>query len=90
MDRVEKIDGEEFIVKQGTGECMLEVANGSDVGRVTWHKATQRYRGEFNGWGSDTDSVESAVAIAARRIIANRKGISQKEACEAMEKYLKG
>ena len=32
MERVEKIDGEEFIVKQGSGECMLEVANGSDVG----------------------------------------------------------
>ncbi len=69
---------------------MLEVANGNDIGRVTWHEATQRYRGEFNGWGNDTDSVDSAVAIAARRIIATRKGISQKEACEAMENYLKG
>ena len=90
MERVEKIDGEEFVVKRGTGECMLEVANGNDIGRVTWHEATQRYRGEFNGWGNDTDSVDSAVAIAARRIIATRKGISQKEACEAMENYLKG
>ena len=90
MERLEKIDGEEFVVKQGAGECMLEVANGSDIGQVTWHKATQRYRGEFNGWGSDTDSVDSAVAIAARRIIATRKGTSQKEACESMENYLKG
>ena len=70
MERVEKIDGEEFVVKQGTGECMLEVANGKYVGAVAWHKATQRYRGEFNGWGADADSVEGAVAIAARRIIA--------------------
>ena len=90
MERKETIDGEEFVIKRGSGDCLLEVANGDDVGRVTWHKATQRYRGEFNGWGSDADSVERAVVVAAKRIITTRKGISQQQACEAMENYLKG
>lgn len=90
MEHVEKIDGEEFVVKRGTRECVLEVANGDDVGRVTWHQATQRYRGEFNGWGADADSVKRAVVIAAKQILETRKGISQKQACEAMENYLKG
>ena len=68
----------------------LEVVSGADVGRVVWHEATRRYRGEFKGWGSDCDSIESAVTRAANRIIETRKGISQKDACEAMEKYLEG
>ena len=90
MERKETIDGEEFVVRDGSGECVLEVVNGGDVGQVTWHNATQRYRGDFNGWGADADSVEGAVKIAARQIIKTRKGISQKEACEAMGTYLKG
>ena len=90
MERIEKIDGEEFTIKRGSGDCVLEVANGDDIGRVTWHKATQQYRGEFNGWGSDANTVEKAVVIAARQVLATRKGISQKEAREAMEKYLQG
>ena len=89
MERKVKIEGEEFIVQRGQGECVLTVTNGEDEGQVTWHKATQRYRGSFKGWGSDTDSVENAVATAARRIIETRKGVSQKMACEAMEDYLK-
>ena len=89
MERKVKIEGEEFIVQRGQGECVLTVTNGEDEGQVTWHEATQRYRGSFKGWGSDTDSVENAVATAARRIIETRKGVSQKMACEAMEDYLK-
>jgi hypothetical protein len=88
--RTVKVDGEEFFVTKGSSECELNVTNGNDTGRVTWHQATQQYRGEFNGWGSDTNALESAVEIAARRIIQTRKGISQPEACEEMDKYLKG
>ena len=82
-------EGETFIVRQGEGECVLTVTNGEDVGQVTWHKPTQRYRGAFSGWGSEAPSVDRAVEVAARRIIANRKGVSQQDACEAMEQYLK-
>lgn len=88
--RTVKVDGEDFVVTKGSRECELNVTNGNDTGSVTWHKATQQYRGEFNGWGGDTNAVESAVEIAARRIITTRKGISQPEACEGMDKYLKG
>ena len=90
MERKETIGGEEFVIRDGSGECVLEVVNGGDVGRVTWHNATQRYRGDFNGWGANADSVEGAVKIAAGQIIETRKGVSQKEACEAMGTYLKG
>ena len=90
MERKETIGGEEFVIRDGSGGCVLEVVNGDDVGRVTWHNATQRYRGAFNGWGTDADSVEGAVKIAAGQIIETRKGVSQKEACEAMGTYLKG
>ena len=89
MERKIEIKGEEFIVRRGQDECVLVVINGEDEAQVTWHRATQRYRGAFKGWGSDTDSVENAVAIAARRIIETRKGVSQKMACEAMDEYLK-
>ena len=88
--RTVKIDGEEFVVTKGSSECELTVTNGNDTGRVTWHPATQQYRGAFNGWGSDTNAVERAVEIAARQIIQTRAGISQPEACEGMDKYLKG
>ena len=90
MERIEKINGEEFTVRKGKGDCLLEVVNGDDIGIVTWHQATRRYRGEFNGWGVDCDSVEVAVARAANRIMGTRKGVSRKDACEAMEKYLEG
>ena len=88
--RIAKVDGEEFVVTKGSKECELDVTNGNDTGKVTWHEATQQYRGEFLGWGSDTKSVETAVEVAARRIIKTRTGISQPEACEGMDKYLKG
>ena len=91
MDKqIAKVDGEEFIVTKGSKECELDVTNGNDTGIVTWHKATQQYRGAFKGWGSDTKTVERAVEIAARQIIKTRTGISQQEACEGMDKYLKG
>ena len=89
MTRLEKIDGEEFVIEAGT-ECTLKVSNGPDTGFVTWHEATQRYRGKFNGWGSDADSIEKAIKIAARRIISTRKGITREKACKAMEEYIKG
>jgi hypothetical protein len=85
-NRTIKVDGEEFVITEGSAKGELDVTNG----KVTWHKATQRYRGEFNGWGSDADRVERAVEIAARRIIQTRKGISQSEAYEEMDKFLKG
>ena len=88
--RTVKIDDEEFVVTKGSGECELIVTNGNDTGEVTWHPATQQYRGTFNGWGRDAKTIESAVEIAARRIIETRAGISQPEACEGMDKYLKG
>ena len=88
--RTVKVDGEEFVVTSGSRECELDVTNGNDTGRVRWHKATQKYRGEFNGWGSDADAVENAVIIAARQILSARKGISQQEACEGMDNFLKG
>ena len=88
--RTVKIDDEEFVVTKGSGECVLIVTNGNDTGKVTWHSATQQYRGAFKGWGSDANTIERAVENAARRIIQTRAGISQPEACEGMDKYLKG
>ena len=88
--RTVKIDDQEFVVTKAKGDCELQVTNGDDVGKVTWHSATQRYRGDFMGWGSDSDSIEGAIDIAARRILSTRKGISKKDACEAMDKYLEG
>lgn len=89
MERKIVYEGESFIVRRGKGECILTVTNGEDIGHVTWHEATQQYRGAFRGWGSDAPSVEKAVEVAARRILETRKGISQKAACEAMEQYIK-
>ena len=88
MEKTIKIADEEFTIRSGEGDCQLEVINGGDIGRVFWHAATYRFRGEFKGWGSDADTVDGAVSVAARRIIAVRKGVSQKQACEEMEKYL--
>ena len=87
--RIVKVDGEEFVVTKGSGECDLDVTNGNDTGKVTWHEATHRYRGGFKGWGIDTETIEDAVETAARRIIQTRKGVSQEEACEEMDKFLK-
>ena len=89
-NRTIKVDSEEFVVTEGSAKRELDVTNGNDTGKVTWHKATQQYRGEFNGWGSDASTVESAVEIAARQIIRTRKGVSQSEAFEEMDKFLKG
>ncbi len=85
-----KVDGEEFVVTKGSVECELDVTNRNDTGKVTWHEATQQYRGSFKGWGSDANTVENAVETAARQIIRTRKGVSQSEACEEMDKFLKG
>ena len=87
--RIEKIDGEEFVVTEGSNKCELYVTNGNDTGRVTWHEATRRYRGAFEGWGSDAETVEDAVRTAARRIMQARKGVSREQACEGMDTYLK-
>lgn len=82
-------EGEIFIVRPGKDECSLTVTNGDDKGQVTWHEATRRYRGDFEGWGSDAESVDQAVTVVARRILKNRRGVSRQEACEAMENYIK-
>lgn len=89
MERKVAYEGETFIVRQGEGECVLTVTNGEDEGRVTWHEATHQYRGAFRGWGCDASSVDQAVAVAARQILVTRKGVSQHDACEAMEEYIK-
>ena len=87
--RTVKIDGEEFVVTKGPGECELSVANGNDTGSVTWFKATGGYKGTFNGRYFEANTVERAVQLAARQIIKVRAFISQSEACEGMDKYLK-
>ena len=89
MERKVVFEGETFIVRRGEGKCILTVTNGEDEGNVTWHEATQQYRGSFRGWGSDAPSVDRAVAVAARRILVTRTGVSQQEACESMERYIK-
>lgn len=89
-ERIVKIEGQEFVITKGKGDCELNVTNGDDMGRVSWHAPTQRYRGDFKGWGSDSDSIDGAIANAARRILSTRRGVSKKEACEAMDKYLEG
>ena len=88
MERTVKVGDMEFTVRKGHGACNLEVVEGNDVGQVTWHPATQRFRGLFKGWGSDAGTVEGAVQIAARRIIETRQGIAEDDACKAMQAYL--
>ena len=70
--RTVKIDGEEFVVTKGPGECELSVANGNDTGSVTWFKATGGYKGTFNGRYFEANTVERAVQLAARQIIKVR------------------
>ena len=88
-ERKVKINDEEFVITKGKGECELNVTNGKDTGKVTWHAQTLKYRGEFKGWGDQSDSLEGAVAVAAKQIIATRKGVSKEQACDEMDKYLK-
>lgn len=88
QERIVKVDGVDFIVRDGGGDCKLEVVNGDDVGQVSWHEATHRFRGSYKGWGNDAETVEAAVNAAARRIIEVRKGVSKEDACKAMEKFL--
>ena len=88
MRRTIMVGDVEFTVRKGADECELEVVDGDNVGQVSWHPATQRFRGSFNGWWSGAGTVEDAVPIAARRIIETRQGISQDDACKAMQAYL--
>ena len=89
MERKVVCKNETFIVRPEKDGCTLTVTNGDDVGRVTWHEPTRQFRGDFEGWGSDASSVDNAVQVVARRILANRKGVSEQEACAAMEEYVK-
>ena len=49
--RIVPVDGEDFVVTKGSGECELNVTNGNDTASVTWHKATQQYRGDIQWLG---------------------------------------
>lgn len=80
--------GETLIVRHDKDKDSLAVTDGNDTGHVTWHPATHKYRGDFQGWGSDADTVERAVDIAARRITTTSQGVPETEAVDAMGAYI--
>lgn len=80
--------GETFIVTK-LDACEMEVTGKGLTAKIYIHTATNRYRGELNGWGSGHNSLKGALDAACQRILDNASRPSPKELCEGMEDFYK-
>ena len=86
MPEIRKINGEDFTIERDPNDsCVVLVINGSDTARACYHETTRRFRGEFDGWGSDASSLDDAINTAAQFLLRARRGISREDACKAID-----
>ena len=78
--------GETFTVTK-LDACEMEVVGKGLTAKISIHTATNRYRADLHGWGSNYSSLKEALNGACRRILENASRPSPKELCQGMDDF---
>ena len=76
--------GEKFAVSK-PDKCTMTVSGKGLTAKLSIHEATNQYREELDGWGSDHNSLEAALNSACNRILKKAARPSAKELCAGMD-----
>lgn len=81
-----KYKGVEFVVSKPDA-CAMKVSKGDIEATISIHTATNQYREDVNGWGTDQPTLESALDAACSRILSLEARPSKKQLCEQMDTF---
>ena len=78
--------GETFEVSEPK-DCRMTVKGKGITANITIHEATQMYREDVNGWGTDQSSLQDALDRACDRIIDLAGKKTKDELCQGMDEF---
>ena len=81
-----KYRGEEFLITKPDG-CAMKVTKGRYTAVISIHAATNLFREDLDGWGSEHTSLQAALDSACRRILDKSARPSKEELCSEMGKF---
>ena len=79
-------EGEKFNVSK-PDDCKMTVSRDGFTAKISIHAATNMYREDLDGWGSDLKTLSQALDSACRRILNKSARPSQKELCASMDEF---
>ena len=79
-------EGETFTVSEPK-DSRMEVKGKGMTAYITIHEATNMYREDLDGWGTDQTTLEGALNGACRRILEKSKKPSNDELHKGLAKF---
>ena len=86
MDREVVYNGEKFTVSKPEN-CKMKVSGRGLTATISIHTATNKYREDLDGWGTDCDTLKRALDSACQRILDKAGSPSAKELCAGMDEF---
>ena len=83
-----KYQGEEFVITKSDG-CAMKITKGRYTAVISIHAATNLFREDLDGWGSNHASLQGALDGACRRILDKLARPPKEELCSEMERFYK-
>ena len=68
-------------------DCTMKVSGRGLTAKITIHAATNMYREDLDGWGTDQKTLKGALDSACRRILDKAGRPSEKELCGGMDDF---
>ena len=78
--------GEKFTISK-PDSCTMTVSRDGFTAKLTIHQATNRYREELDGWGTNQDSLKNALDSACQRILDKAGQPSPDALCKGMDEF---
>lgn len=76
-----------FIVHEPKNCNILVQSEKLPDGNISVHEATGMFRESVNGWGTDCDSLDSALSRVCNRMIARAKQKNRDTMCKEMDDF---
>lgn len=81
-----KYRDEEFVITKPDG-CAMKVTKGRYTAVISIHSATNLFREDLDGWGSNHTSLQAALDSACRRILDKLARPPKDELCSEIAKF---
>ena len=81
-----KYQGEEFAITKPEA-CAMKVSKGEYTAIISIHSATNQFREDLDGWGSDHPSLQQALDAACRRILKKAGSPTKEQLCSEMDEF---
>ena len=78
--------GKKFTISK-PDSCTMKVSKDGFTAKLTIHQATKMYRESLDGWGSDHNTLKSALHSACQRILEKAAQPPPDALCKGMDQF---